>query len=172
VKLPNATAGAFAALNPNRMTLDAVGATAARSRVIGRTTLDGRPATRLELTSELPRQLGISEAAQPGVRAKAPGDDADVVFFSSSSGLVAAPPGGGSLESELVVDDRTREIVQGHVVSKDTADRVFGTTDWRVATDELVPASSVAADLFTFTPPAGTVVTELQPGEPFRIQIE
>ena len=172
LKLPNAAASNFPALNPNRMTLDAVGATAARARVIGHTTVEGRPATRLELVSELPRELGIDETAQPGARGQAPGHQADLVFFSSSSGLVAAPPGGGSLESELVVDDRTREIVQGHVVSKDTADRVFGTTDWRVTTDELVPALSVAADLFTFTPPAGTVVTELQPGEPFRIQIE
>ena len=58
------------------------------------------------------------------------------------------------------------------MVSKDTAGRVFGTTDWRVTTDELVCATSIAADLFTFVPPGRAVVTELQPGEPFRIQIE
>ena len=60
-----------------------------------------------------------------------------------------------------MVDDQTRGVVQGRVVSKDTAGRVFGTTDWPVTTDELVPASSVASDLFTFVPPAGAVVTEL-----------
>jgi hypothetical protein len=169
MKLPSATASTFPALNPNRMTLDAVGAAGAQSRVIGRTTLAGRPASRLELVSALPDELGASEGA--GVPAQVPGDVSDVVYFSSSAGLVAAPAGGGSLVSELVVDDQTREIVQGHVVSKDTAGRVFGTTDWRVTTDELVPASSVSSDLFTFVPPAGAAVTELQPGEPFRIQM-
>jgi hypothetical protein len=172
VKLPNASASNFPALNPNRMTLDAIGAGGARPRVLGRTTVDGRPATRLELLSELPHELGTSLAPAAGVRAQPPGADGDIIFVSSSAGLVAMPPGGGSLTSELVVDDRTHEIVQGHVVSKDTAGRVFGTTDWRVTTDELLPAASVASDLFTFVPPAGTTVTELQPGEPFQIQIE
>jgi hypothetical protein len=74
--------------------------------------------------------------------------------------------------SELVVDDQTHVIVQGRVVSRDSAGHVFGTTDWRVTGDELVPASGVAADLFTFVPAPGTVVTEVQPGEPFQIRIE
>jgi hypothetical protein len=138
--------------------------------VIGHTTVDGRPATRIELVSELPRELGTGGPAT--TRAAAPGDTSDVVFFSSSSGLVAAPPSGGSLVSELVVDDQTHEIVQGRVVSKDSSGHVFGTTDWRVTIDELVPASSVRSDLFTFVAPPGAVVTEVQPGEPFQIRIE
>jgi hypothetical protein len=89
MQLPNATASTFPALHPNRMTLDAASAAGARPRVIGRTALAGRPATRLELVSELPDGPGASKVA--GVPARAPGDAADLVHFSSTSDSTSMP---------------------------------------------------------------------------------
>lgn len=85
--------------------------------------------------------------------------------------FVTVPPSGiGSIVADLTVDSETYQILEGHIVSKDQSGNVVGTTDWTVATDELLPLASVPSDLFTFTPPVGATVTTVQPGQPITIR--
>ena len=167
------------AQTPNRAVIEGIGGRDAQPRVVGHTTVNGRPATTLELTRTLPsmeteiardaRGRGIVATGTPGVVGMAP----DVIAFTkdTSGMMLVVPPSGGTIVSQLVVDDESRQIMRGHAVSRDQAGTVVGTTDWQISMDELLDAARVPADLFVFTAPPGSTVREVAPGAPFQIQI-
>jgi len=185
VKVPGG-AGVPPIQTPNRAALSGIGG-GSQPHVVGRTTVNGRAATIMELTrtvAPLPPapdrpagSPGLGIAIQPTGATdsnEAPPRDVFGFFAEESGAVVRIAPSGGTVVSQLVVDDETHQIVQGRAVSRDQDNREVGTTDWRVTTDELLDAARVQPDLFTFTAPSGAPVREVAPGAPvtFNMRVD
>jgi len=178
-----ADGGNLPLMTPNRLAMSGIGADGSQPRVTGHTTVNGKPATILELTRTLPSfplrtgNSGLGQApAGIGVRVPGPNPSSDgpavAMFMDAGATVLAIPPGGGGMSiSNLTVDDQTRQILAGHAVSKDASGAIYGTTDWSVTTDETKMVAQASSDLFAFTPPAGATVQEVTAGQPFQISI-
>ena len=155
----------------NRATLDGIlPGTPAQARVVGHTTINGRPATTLQLTGTLPTpQMPTQRAQSPATADPSP---VPVIGVGTSSGFLfrtTSSAGGGTLISELEVDDASHEILKGRSVSVDPTGATVGTAEWSITTYELVPVSQTPANLFVVTPSADSQIVQPKPGEPMLI---
>src|SRR5262245_6312179 len=109
----------------NQATLDGIAPGGAQSRVLGQLAFNGRSATRLQLISTLPYPSVPTPDAHAGAAVASP---IPPVGVSPTSGFLfsATSQSGGTLRSELVVDDSTHEILQGHTLSLDSDGVIVG----------------------------------------------
>ena len=165
---------------PNKFALDQLDASGQQAKLAGHTTVNGRAATLVQLTKPLPTASTLTTSSPP------PPAEANAVFLkpgpdkagfirleANSTGMLIIGDGtGGSAITALTVDDQTHQILKGQTTSTNGAGQVIGQTHWELDRDELVDASSLPADFFTFKVPTGATVQEPKPGEPFSIQLK